>query len=107
MFRRALGAGLFFLMTGLLAACGAAGQQQDIGTGTAGTWEDSSYESVEGTQIKMITENTEVFITLNSSRAAADLAAMLPLEMTLIERNGFAKGMTLRFSMMISMSRPL
>lgn len=57
--------------------------------------EDSSYESVEGTQIKMITENTEVVISLNDSRAAADLAAMLPLELTLIERNSFAKGMTL------------
>ena len=43
----------------------------------------------------MITENTEVVITLNDSRAAADLVAMLPLEMTLIERNSFAKGMTL------------
>ena len=30
-----------------------------------------------------------------SERAAADLVAMLPLEMTLIERNSFAKGMTL------------
>lgn len=57
--------------------------------------EDSSYESVEGTQIKMITENTEVVITLNDSGAATDLAAMLPLELTLIERNSFAKGMTL------------
>lgn len=57
--------------------------------------QDSDYVSVEGTQIKMITENTEVVITLNDSRAAADLVAMLPLEMTLIERNSFAKGMTL------------
>lgn len=32
---------------------------------------------------------------MNDSRAAADLVAMLPLEMTLIERNNFAKGMTL------------
>lgn len=44
---------------------------------------------------RMVTENTEVVITLNDSTAAADLAAMLPLELTLIERNGFAKGMTL------------
>ncbi len=57
--------------------------------------ENGNYESVEGTKIKMITDNTEVIITLNGSRAAADLAAMLPLELTLIERNGFAKGMTL------------
>lgn len=37
----------------------------------------------------------EVLITLNDSRAAADFAGMLPLELTLIERNRFAKGMTL------------
>lgn len=55
----------------------------------------SSYESVEGIKIKMITENTEIVITLNASRAAADLVRMLPLELTLIERNNFAKGMTL------------
>lgn len=53
------------------------------------------YINVEGTKIKMITENTEVLITLNSSRAASSLSSMLPLEMTLIERNEFAKGMTL------------
>ncbi len=81
---------MFFLCS--LTACGAAGQQD---TGTADVPENSSYESVEGTQIKMITENTEVVITLNDSRAAADLVAMLPLELTLIERNRFAKGMTL------------
>lgn len=57
--------------------------------------EPADYESVEGTQIKMATENTEVVITLNASRAAADLVEMLPLELSLIERNGFAKGMTL------------
>ena len=57
--------------------------------------EGAQLQSVEGTQIKMITENTEVVITLNDSRAAADLVAMLPLELTLIERNSFAKGMTL------------
>lgn len=73
-----------------LAACGATEQQQDIGA--TDTSENSSYESVEGTKIKMITENTEVVITLNDSRAAADLVAMLPLEMTLIKRNNFAKG---------------
>ncbi|MDO4305380.1 MAG: cyclophilin-like fold protein [Eubacteriales bacterium] len=75
-----------------LAACGTTGQQD---TGTLDVSENSSYESVEGTQIKMITENTEVIITLNDSRAAADLVVMLPLELTLIERNSFAKGMTL------------
>ena len=43
----------------------------------------------------MTSGDVEVTITLNDSRAAADFAAMLPLELTLIERNGFAKGMTL------------
>lgn len=57
--------------------------------------EISSSENADGTQIKMVTENTEVIITLNDSRAAADLVEILPLELTLIERNGFAKGMTL------------
>ena len=50
---------------------------------------------VKNTLDKSLSKNTEVVITLNDSRAAADLAAMLPLEMTLIERNNFAKGMTL------------
>lgn len=92
MFKKALNAGLLFLMLCTLAACGIAGQQNEVMPGIS---EDGSYERVEGTQIKMITENTEVVITLNDSRAAADLAAMLPLELTLIERSKFAKGMTL------------
>lgn len=92
MFKKALNAGLLFLMLCSLAACGTTVWQDAV---TPDTSEGDSYESVEGTEIKMITENTEVVITLNGSRAAADLAAMLPLELTLIERNGFAKGMTL------------
>lgn len=73
-----------------LSACGvvstpSADQPQDL----------SSYESVEGTKIKMTAGTTEVIITMNDSRAAADLVSMLPLELTLIERNEFAKGMTL------------
>lgn len=92
MFKKALSVGLLFLMLCSLAACGAAGQKD---TGTLDESENSSYESVEGTRIKMITENTEVVITLNDSRAAADLVALLPLKMTLIERNSFAKGITL------------
>lgn len=75
-----------------LTDCGTAEQQSPE---TSEISENGSYESVEGTQIKMITANTEVIITLNDSKAAADLVAMLPLEMTLIERNSFAKGMTL------------
>ena len=53
------------------------------------------FESVEGRQVKMTAGDTEVLITLNDSQAAAELAGMLPLEMTLIERDSFAKGMTL------------
>ena len=83
---------LSFLMICALTACGVNSQQN---TGTTDISEDSSYESVEGTQIKMITNTAEVMITLNNSRAAADLVDMLPLELTLIERNSFAKGMTL------------
>lgn len=92
MFKKTLSVALLFLMICSPAACGTTEQQN---TGAFNASENSSYESVEGTQIKMITENTEVVITLNDSRAAADLVAMLPLEMTLIERNSFAKGMTL------------
>lgn len=76
----------------VLAACGT-GTGKD--TEASDTLADNSYESVEGMQIKMITDNTEVVITLNDSKAAADLVSMLPLELTLIERNSFAKGMTL------------
>lgn len=55
----------------------------------------SDFESAEGKQIRLTTNNTEVTVTLNASKAAADLVEMLPLELTLIERNDFAKGMTL------------
>ena len=54
-----------------------------------------NYKSVKGKKLKMSTKNTEVIITLNGSKAAADLVAMLPLELRLIERNRFAKGMEL------------
>lgn len=56
---------------------------------------NDSYKCVEGTKIKMTAGTTEVVITLNASHAAADLVSMLPLELMLIERNDFAKGMTL------------
>lgn len=75
-----------------LAACGMSTPQNNDSSGIN---KSSTYKNVEGTRIRMSTENTEIIITLNSSRAAADLAAMLPLELTLIERNNFAKGMTL------------
>lgn len=92
MYRKIFYSGLFMLIIGTLTACGLSGQQSGEIPDAS---ETSSYESVDGTQIKMITENTEVVITLNDSRAAADLVEMLPLELTLIERNRFAKGMTL------------
>lgn len=92
MMKRIFAAALSLMLAVALAACGTSAPQSNE---FAGVNENSSYESVEGTRIKMRTENTEVIITLNGSRAAADLAAMLPLELTLIERNSFAKGMTL------------
>lgn len=92
MTRRILTIALSLTLICSLAACGAIGRRD---AGTLDVSDESSYESAEGTQIKMIAENTEVIIALNDSRAAADLVAMLPLELTLIERNGFAKGMTL------------
>lgn len=92
MCRKIVCSGLFLIIMGVLTACGVGGQQN---AEMSDTTETGSYESVAGTQIKMVAENTEVVITLNDSRAAADLAAMLPLELTLIERNSFAKGMTL------------
>lgn len=52
-------------------------------------------ETAQGKKIRMTSGDVEVMITLNDSWAAVDLANMLPLEMTLIERNEFAKGMTL------------
>ena len=54
-----------------------------------------NFESAEGKQVKMTAGDVEVTITMNDSRAAADFVRMLPLELTLIERNQFAKGMTL------------
>ncbi len=52
-------------------------------------------ESVEGQRVKMTAGDVEVVIVLNDSKAAADFVRMLPLELSLIERNHFAKGMTL------------
>lgn len=79
-----------------LAACGAVSDQtedvQDTNPVLSGAAE---YESAEGRQIRVTAGEVEVIVTLNDSRAAADLIQMLPLELTLIERNSFAKGMTL------------
>lgn len=46
-----------------------------------------------GRRVRLTAGDVEVIVTLNGSRAAEDLVKMLPL--TLIERNRFAKGMTL------------
>lgn len=92
MSRKIFYTGLLLLMASTLTACKAGRQQSSEipDTSMPDTSESGSYESVEGTQIKMIADNTEVVITLNDSRAAADLVEMLPLELTLIERNSFA-----------------
>lgn len=86
------GIAFILLLAFTVIACGT-DSQQDVDTPSKA--KNGSYKSVEGTQIKMITNTAEVVITLNGSRAAADLVDMLPLELTLIERNSFAKGMTL------------
>lgn len=79
-----------------LAACGAASDLTENATTTNTVPSgETEYESAEGKQIKVTAGEVEVIVTLNDSRAAADLVQMLPLELTLIERNSFAKGMTL------------
>ena len=77
------------LMLALLAACGAT----EATTTQAAAPEDTILESAEGRVVKMTAGETEIYITLNDSQAAAALAQMLPLEMELIERAYFAKGM--------------
>lgn len=64
-------------------------------TPAEGPQDMEALQSMEGRQVRMTSGDVEVLITLNDSQAAADFAKMLPLELTLIERNGFAKGMTL------------
>lgn len=89
--KRMLTAMVFCIFVCSLGACGVDSRKnaEDIEDG------NDSYVSVEGTQIKMTADTAEVIITINDSKAAADLVSMLPLELTLIERNEFAKGMTL------------
>ena len=55
----------------------------------------AKYESVEGTKIRIVTNTANVVVTLNGSRAAADLVALLPVQTTLVERMGFAKSISL------------
>ena len=79
------------LMLALLTACGAT----EATTAQAAAHEDTILESAEGRVVKMTAGETEIYITLNDSQAAAALAQMLPLEMELIKRAYFAKGMLL------------
>lgn len=79
------------LMLALLTACGAT----EATTTQAAAPEDTILESAEGRVVKMTAGETEIYITLNDSQAAASLVQMLPLEMELIERAYFAKGMLL------------
>lgn len=88
-YQKALTAGIASLLLLSLSSCGAASSVPEVSP------LPENYESVEGQQVKMTAGDVEVIITLNDSRAAADFVRMLPLELTLIERNEFAKGMTL------------
>ena len=55
----------------------------------------SPKKNAEGTKIRIITNTATIIVTLNGSDAAADLAALLPFETTLVERMGFAKSISL------------
>ena len=90
MFRKTVCFAVSFLLLAGLAACGSQNTSGALSGSAA-----PSFESAEGTQVKMTAGDVEVWITLNGSQAAAEFAQMLPLELTLIERNSFAKGMTL------------
>lgn len=92
MCRKFVFAGLVALMLLRLSACNAT-EPVPLPADESSLFEDNV--SVEGRQVKVTAGDVEVIITLNDSRAAADFAEMLPLELTLIERNSFAKGMTL------------
>ena len=75
-------------------------------TKTAETDATAEWESAEGKQVRMTAQDVEVLITLNDSKAAADFVTMLPLELTLIERNSFAKGMMLPRACLLYTSNP-
>lgn len=93
--------GLFLTMLLLLtfAACAAeespSSSPSSASVSLAPAPTEEPFESAEGKQIKLTAGDVEVIVTLNGSRAAADLVEMLPVELTSIERNSFAKGMTL------------
>ena len=92
MYRRSLAAVLTIFMLLNLSACSA---ETPMDSSMDHLVLSKEYESAEGRQVKMTTGDVQVLITLNDSKAAADFVKMLPLELTLIERNNFAKGMRL------------
>ena len=49
----------------------------------------------EGRKVKIAAGDISVVVTLNGSKAAADLASLLPVTTTLVERSNFAKSMRL------------
>lgn len=83
------------LLIALILALPACGTGTPAPSAPVMTASPEAYESTEGRQVRMTADGVEVIITLNDSRAAADFAGMLPLELTLIERESFAKGMNL------------
>lgn len=89
---KAIAAGFAALLLLTLSACRTG---MPASSAAENTGPSESYENAEGQRVKMTAGDVEVVITLNDSKAAADFAGMLPLELTLIERNSFAKGMTL------------
>ncbi len=90
--KKAVIVGLAFLLLMEMPAC-SMDQTSLSSVDEAGLVETPA--SAEGKQVRMTSGEVEVLITLNDSKAAADFVRMLPLELTLIERNDFAKGMTL------------
>lgn len=80
-----------FLLMGL-SACGT---DQWISSADSVSNSSENFVSAEGQRAKVTAGNVEAIITLNSSKAATDFVQMLLLELTLIERNRLAKGMTL------------
>ena len=89
--------GLSSILIIALMSCGTSRKSELDGVKkeTAVLSSENSYESTEGKIIRMKSGDVEVLISLNDSKASLDFISMLPLELTLIERNEFAKGMTL------------
>ncbi len=87
---------IFSILLMVLTSCGTAKKieiREEASTTVSVV--ENDYKNAEGQIIRMKSGEVEVLITLNDSKASADFITMLPLELTLIERNEFAKGMTL------------